>query len=77
MGTVFTRNSFGSSVEGKGSVVTQIICFTNGNKKTFHGVKTNTIIQGEFTQFELIDGRRVYINTKNVDYFEVINERVN
>lgn len=68
------KNSMLSSVEGKGPVVTQIIIFSNGNIKTFHGVITKSIVQGEFTQFGLVDGRRIYINTKNVDYFEVISE---
>ena len=63
-----------SSVERKGKTVTQIIIFTGGNTKTFRGVITASIVQGEFTQFELTDGRRIYINTKNVDFFETIPE---
>ena len=61
-----------SSVEEKGEIVTEIILFSNGNKKTFEGIKTETISQNEFTHFDLVDGRRVYINTKNVDSFEVL-----
>lgn len=63
-----------STVEEVGEFVTQIIVFASGNKKTFTGVKTKTIRQGEFTQFELKSGSRIYINTKNVDFFEVIKE---
>ena len=63
-----------SSVEEIGEYVTQIIVFASGNKKTFTNVKTNTIKQGEFTQFELKNGSRIYINTKNVDFFEVIKD---
>ena len=66
--------SFNSSVERKGATVTQIHTFSGGNMKTFRGVITTSIVQGEFTQFELTDGRRIYINTKNVDFFEVIPE---
>ena len=66
--------SFNSSVERKGETVTQIHTFSGGNTKTFRGVITSSIVQGEFSQFELTDGRRIYINTKNVDFFEVIPE---
>jgi len=61
-----------SSVCEMGEVVTEIILFSNGNKKTFEGIKTETISQNEFTQFDLIDERRIYVNPKNVDSFEVI-----
>jgi len=62
----------GSSVEDKGTIVTQIIHFTDGQKKTFHKVISNTIEQSEFTRFDLEDGRRIYINTSKVNCFEVI-----
>ncbi|MBS3072619.1 hypothetical protein J4477_02195 [Candidatus Pacearchaeota archaeon] len=68
------KASNNSTVEEVGEYVTQIIVFSSGNKKTFTNVKTSTIKQGEFTQFELKNGSRVYINTKNVDFFEVIRE---
>lgn len=61
-----------SSVEQLGETVTQIIGFASGQKKTWHGVKTNTIEQSEFTRFDTTDGRRVYVRTANVDWFEVI-----
>lgn len=61
-----------SSVEQKGKVVTQIISFKNGEKKTWEGVIAETIVQSEFTRFDLVDGRRVYISTKEVNWFEVI-----
>lgn len=66
--------SLNSSVEKKGKIVTQIITFSNGNKKTFRGIKVDSIAQGEFVHFELLDGRMVYINQKNVDFFEVFSE---
>jgi len=61
-----------SSIEQEGEVVTEIITFSNGNKKTFEDIITSTIIQGEFTHFKLKDGRLIMINPKNVDFFEVI-----
>ena len=62
------------SMEKKGKIVTQIIAFSNGNKKTFNGIKVDSIAQGEFVHFELLDGRMIYINQKNVDFFEVFSE---
>lgn len=63
---------FKSSVQRKGKIVTQIIIFRDGSKKTFEGIKTDTIKQGEFTRFELEDGRTIYVNTRNVNFFEVL-----
>lgn len=64
-----------SSVNRKGKVVIQVTHFKGNIKRTFHGVITDTIEQGEFTKFELEDGRMIQINTKNVLYFEVFNTR--
>lgn len=66
--------SLNSSVEEKGKTVTQIIHFVDGSKKTIRGVITETIEQSEFTRMDLKDGRRFYINDKNVNFFEVIEE---
>jgi hypothetical protein len=63
-----------SSVEKKGKTVTQIITYVGGYKKTFRGVITNRIEQGEFTHLELLDGRTVLINTPNVLSVEVFSE---
>lgn len=63
-----------STVETMGNTVTQIIHFSHGNKRTFHGIKTDTIKQGEFTKMELVDGRLLMINTSNVDCIEVFPE---
>lgn len=63
-----------SSVNRKGKTVSEIITFTTGIKKTFHGVKTETIEQGQFTKFETEDDRLVLINDKNVAYIEVFGE---
>lgn len=66
------KPSLKSSVEEKGKIVNQIIHFADGQKKTFHGVITSSIEQSEFTRFDLTDGRRIYVNTKNVNCFEVV-----
>lgn len=57
-----------------GKTVTQIIHFSNGNKRTFSGIITETIKQGEFTKMNLVDGRMLMINTANVDCIEVFDE---
>lgn len=61
-----------------GKTVTQIIHFSNGNKRTFSGIITETIKQGEFTKMTPKDGRMLMINTANVDCnvdcIEIFNE---
>jgi hypothetical protein len=64
--------SLKSSVGEEGELVTEMITFSHGNKKTFKDVITSSIIQGEFTHFKLKDGRLILINTRNVDFVEVI-----
>ena len=63
-----------SSVERVGDVVTQIVGFKSGHKKTWHGVKTKTIEQGEFTKFSTEDGRLVSVRTEEVGWFESIKK---
>lgn len=64
-----------SSVNKLGKTVTQIIHFSGGNKRTFNGIITESIKQGEFTKFNTTDGRLVMINTNNVDCVEVFVEQ--
>lgn len=66
-----SKDSLRSSVETYGILVDQVIQFSGGNKKTFRKVRSGTISQSEFTRFELDNGVVVYINTKNVDWFEI------
>lgn len=66
--------SLKSSVETRGKTVTQIITCVTGIKKTFRGIKTETIEQGDFTHFETEDGRMILVNTKNVMFVEVFKE---
>lgn len=63
-----------STTEKVGEIVTQIIHFSGGNKRTFSGIVTSTIKQGEFTKMIMKDGRLLMINTTNVDCIEVFNE---
>ncbi len=65
-----------STVNTLGKTVTQIIHFSNGNKRTFSGIITESIKQGEFTKMTLLDGRMLMINTANVDCIEVFNEEL-
>lgn len=60
-----------SSAAKKGKTVDQIITSTTGIKKTFRGVKTETIEQGQMTKFELEDGRLVCVNDSNVFTIEI------
>lgn len=58
-----------------GQRVTQIIHFSSGNKRTFSGILTSSIRQGEFTKMTLEDGRMLMVNTANVDCVEVFKEK--
>jgi|TARA_R110000744_G_scaffold218389_1_gene337123 hypothetical protein len=63
-----------SSVKQQGETVTQIIHFVGGEKRTFNGIITNNIKQGQFTKFETISGELILINDKNVLCIEVFKE---
>lgn len=63
-----------SSVSKQGELVTQIITFVGGEKKTFENVISESISQSQFTKFKLRDGRFVMINDKNVLFVEVFPE---
>ena len=63
-----------SSVESKGKTVTQIITNINGIKKTFRGVITSSIEQGQMTHFDLVDGRTIMVNDKNISWVEIFKE---
>ena len=64
-----------SSANKQGRVVTEIIHFKDGSKKTIEGIITSSIRQGQFTQFFLEDGRLIYINDKQVNLVEVFPEK--
>ncbi len=63
-----------STVKRQGKVVTQIIHFMNGEKRTFENIKTSTIKQGQFTKLETTEGRLIMINDKNVLCIEVFGQ---
>lgn len=63
-----------SSAGTQGTSVSQIIHFVGGTKKTFHGVLTETIEQGQMTKFKTKDGRLVMVNDVNVLCIEVFSE---
>ena len=63
-----------SSVCNDGEVVTQIIHFKDGTRKTIHGIITSSIETGKFTKFHCKDGRYVLINDENVLLVEVFSE---
>ena len=63
-----------SSLKKKGKYVTQIIHFKDGVKRTFEGVSTTDIKQGQMTKLELKDGRYVLVNDNNVLCIEVFGE---
>jgi hypothetical protein len=63
-----------SSLRDVGPLVTQIIHFVGGEKRTFHNIRTDNIRQGQFTKMTQSDGTMIMINDKNVLCIEVFEE---
>ena len=63
-----------SSVKEQGEYVTEIIHFVGGIKRTYDGIKSDSIRQGEFTKFKCKNGALVMINDVNVLMIEVFPE---
>lgn len=74
MANVNLKSSVNDVGDEWGNYVTQIIHFIDGQKRTFHGVDSRTIKQGQFTKFKLKDGRYLMINDANVLCIEIFNE---
>ena len=64
-----------SSIKKQGKLVTQIIHFIGGVKRTYHGILSSSIKQGQFTKFKCTDGSMVMINDTNVLCIEVFTEK--
>ncbi len=64
-----------STVNTQGEVVTQIIHFVGGIKRTYHGIISSSIKQGQFTKFMCVDGTMIMVNDKNVLCIEVFPEK--
>ena len=64
-----------SVTEMSGPLVTQIIHFIGGEKRTFNNIISNTIRQGQFTKFKQKDGTWIMINDKNVLCIEVFEQQ--
>lgn len=63
-----------SSIKKQGELVTQIIHFVGGEKRTFTNIKTDSVKQGQFTKFERDNGTLLMINDKNVLLIEVFKQ---
>ena len=63
-----------SSVKEQGEHVTQIIHFVGGIKRTYDGIKSDSIRQGQFTKFKCKNGAMVMVNDSNVLMIEVFPE---
>ena len=64
-----------STVNLQGETVTQIIHFKDGIKRTFTGIISESITQGQFTKFFKKDGSMIMINDSNVLCVEVFKEK--
>ena len=64
-----------STVKEQGKTVTQIIHFIGGVKRTYSGILTKNIKQGQFTKMKCKDGALIIVNDSNVLCIEVFNEK--
>ena len=64
-----------STVNKQGDKVSQIIHFVGGVKRTYHGILSESIKQGQFTKFKTASGEMILINDKNVLCIEVFKEK--
>ena len=60
-----------SVTEVVGELVTQIIHFKGGEKRTFTNIQSTSIRQGQFTKYKQLGGTWIMINDKNVLCIEV------
>ena len=67
----FLKKDLKSSTKSIGPIVTQIIHFIGGEKRTFHDIETTSITQGQFTKLYQADGTIIMINDKNVLCVEI------
>jgi len=63
-----------STLNEQGKYVTQIIHFIGGIKRTYNGIITESIKQGQFTKFKCKDGTMIVVNDANVLCIEVFQE---
>ena len=63
-----------STVNLQGKTVTQIIHFVDGVKRTYHGILSETIKQGQFTKMMCKDGTMIMVNDDNVLCIEIFKE---
>ncbi len=63
-----------STVNTQGKHVTQIIHFVGGIKRTYHGILSESIKQGQLTKMQCKDGTMLMVNDNNVLCVEVIGE---
>ena len=63
-----------STINEQGKYVTQIIHFVGGIKRTYTGIITESIKQGQFTKFKCRDGSMIVVNDANVLCVEVFKE---
>lgn len=63
-----------SSILQQGSMVTQVIHFVGGIKRTYHGILSESTKQGQFTKMMLTDGTLLMVNDANVLCIEVFKE---
>lgn len=63
-----------SSAGKVGKKVTQVIIFTSGLTKTYHGIYSDTVEEGKMVKFKTDSIPLVMVNSKEVAIVEVFEE---
>ena len=63
-----------STINDQGKTVTQIIHFKDGVKRTYHGIPSESVKQGQFTKMKCKDGTLLMVNDINVLCIEIFKE---
>ena len=70
-----TNTDLKSSIREQGEYVTQIFDFVGGVKRTYDGIKVDSIRQGQFTKMKCKNGAMLMINDANVLMVEIFEEK--
>lgn len=70
-----SKTNLESTSNTQGKLVTQIIHFEGGIKRTFDGILPETIKQGQFTKMKRSNGSLLAINDDKVLCVEIFEEK--
>lgn len=70
------KKPFEIKEEWKSNIENYIIHFSNGRKEAINEILTDSLKEGEFSKYFLLDGSYIMINDDNVDVIEILPKGV-